>query len=243
MKENYKTIVFKRTDSLEPFMIEATREIADHFKSKRPYFMQFCSVIRSSYSWDIRNWENQFKRHEVIFERLKGTKLVKIMKKAFNNCNSKADLNKLRGTMVESLLIAKNGGYNILSKNSKKTFGWGAKVVLHKGDQQSEVAYICPYNKSGVVDKNGCRRRSSIDFASWDGFHGQFYECKVLPDKIGCSEVEYMKTLKEELNQYQISHEVFFVSVYDKEAVEEILKGYDLKEPAYKAIGIKELGV
>lgn len=43
MKENYKTIVFKRTDSLEPFMIEATREIADHLNLKG---LILCSFVQ-----------------------------------------------------------------------------------------------------------------------------------------------------------------------------------------------------
>lgn len=135
--------------------------------------------------------------------------------------------------MVEALIIGCYGGTTLLANSN---YGWGARVDINPPTQIINVKYQCISPQS-----NDCKRRSTVDFGYWDGYHGQFYECKAQPARIGCKEVPYMEGLKKELDQNRITHEIFFVCAAPRDEVQMRLEEEHGLSPVYKPIGIEDI--
>ncbi|MGF2617715.1 hypothetical protein FZC84_11820 [Rossellomorea vietnamensis] len=228
-------ISFRRTDILANHIEQSTKDIADHFKSRRLYVPQFCRLIKVSKRWTTENLETELNKWESMFSRINGTsKIIKMVKESFGKCESNQEITDLRGAMVEALVIACNGGSKILSNRS---YGWGAKVDIHPlGEEIIRVRLFCSEN---ICDD--CKDRKTVDFGFWDGYHGKFYECKVQPVGIGCKEIKYMQKLKEKLNQQQISHEIFFVCAESRDEVKIKLESLELSTVFYKPVGVEDI--
>ncbi|WP_371018943.1 hypothetical protein [Pseudalkalibacillus sp. JSM 102089] len=234
-KLNLGRISFTRTDFSIPSHIEQFgKDYADHFKTPRNYVPQFCKLIQTSKRWEMANLQAKLKYWESNFSRIgRVEKIIDLVKRSFNSCQCDDEISDLRGVMVEALIIGRNGGSAILTKQN---YGWGARVDLHLPTETVAVKYNCLTPQS-----QGCRRRSTVDFGYWDGIHGQFYECKAQPRGIGCKEVKYMQKLKHELEQEEISHEIFFVCAAPHEEVKIRLEEDFGLRPIYHPFGIEDI--
>lgn len=228
-------IIFTRTDySLSQHIINIVHELADHFKVRRSYIPQFCSMIRGSKRWNMSNLNSQLGFWEQRMSGIEGTRtIIDIVKRAFLGCQSNEDIKHLRGAMVEALIIGVHGGTATLNDNR---YGWGALVTLVLSSGPKEIKYRCHEFQHGIE----CCNRSTVDYGYWDGHHGKFYECKAQPAAIGCKEIKYMQELKTQLEANSISHEVFFVCPESREAIEMKLDTYDLG-PLYKPFGAEDI--
>jgi hypothetical protein len=229
--KNANIVEFKRLDELPEFIEEAVIAISDHFRSRRDYVPDFCRLLSISKKWNKNNLSSKLEFWCDQFGQRKGRgKLIGFIKKAFESCENDKEIHKLRGALLESLVIASYGGPSILQ--NRKKYGWGAQVFINSND----VKYWCT---SSPRDE-GCEHRSTVDFGYWDGYNGKFFECKILPDSIGCKEVQFMKTLHLDLTSAGISFEIFFVSAYDQDAVRLRLEQLNATS-LYKPLGYKEL--
>lgn len=232
---NEDLISFERLDySISSHIEEISKELADHFKVRRPYVSEFCSLVKTSKRWDTNNVTVKLDRWKIQMEKFNGSKkIIDIVKRAFESCTTNDEISSLRGAMVEALVIGCFGGEINLSKTN---YGWGARVDINViGEPVREVVYKCKIKK-----EPDCKNRSTVDFGYWDGLHGKFFECKVQPVSIGCKEVSYMKHLKEELEEHKVSHEIFFVCAEHSDEIKIKLEMYGLS-PLYKAVGVQEL--
>jgi hypothetical protein len=130
------------------------------------------------------------------------------------------------------LIIGFNGGSKVLSN---RNFRWGAKVDINLPDRNIKVRYRCTQLLTHL-----CGDRKTVDFGSWDGYHGQFFECKAQPSGIGCKEISYMQHLKKVLSDHSITHEIFFVCAESRDEVKLKLEGYGLS-PLYKPVGVEDI--
>ncbi|HFK1746059.1 TPA: hypothetical protein ACGX4N_002828 [Bacillus cereus] len=216
-KGNPNLITFTREDfSISSYIEDICKEIADHFKVKRKYVRQFCTLIRGSSSWNPDNMDEKLAGWSQRMERVpESANFVRLINKAFRLCQNTDDVDHLRGGMVEALVIGARGGSSILESNQ---YGWGASVTIN-----SESSYKIRYNclKKELEE---CANRLTVDIGHWNGYHGLFYECKVNPVNVGCKEQNYMITLDECLKTNSISHEMFFVCAEQHERVQMILE-------------------
>lgn len=227
---------FYRMDSLPKHIEDIAKEIADHFKVRRPYIPQFCSLIKTSKRWNLSNLEVKLGQWETFFSRTQGTRgIIDIVKRGFNSCQNDIEIDKLRGAMVEALVIGAHGGSIVLSDRYK--YGWGSRVDLLLKGGKVQLIYNCKHHKYP-----DCSRRSTVDFGYWNGQHGQFFECKAQPAGIGCKEVSYMQNLKSELSNRGISNEIFFVCAEHRDAVKIRLEDFGLS-PVYKPWGIEDIQI
>lgn len=232
-------IKFKRTDKVDPKLEALALEFADHFSVKREYLRDFGAMVRSSKNWKFEEldaklsiWSERF-----IKKRESRNAIVALVKRAFKTCQNDNEISVLRGLLVESILIGVNGGPEILA--SKSLYGWGAKVSINReGHQPDEIYYYC--TESQAIRRHACDNRATVDFGSWNGRHGKFYECKVTPDAIGCKEISYMNYLRQQLAAYSISHETFFVCLESNDSIKMRLEALDCS-PLLKPFGIEEL--
>lgn len=228
-------ISFRRTDQFSIDLVDIVKDFAEHFKVKRNYIRQFCRLIQTSKKWDITNlnvkieeWIKKFTINSSGREAL-----VDLVRRAFQYCKTKKDIDELRGLLVESLIIAGHGGTVVLNDPE---YGWGSKVFINNTvSGQRQIKYSCP-----TPNGTDCTDRHTVDFGVWNGYHGKFFECKAHPNSINCKEIKYMTNLKTELTNEGITHEVFFVCAEDTESIELRLKAAGCS-PLYKAIGTKEL--
>lgn len=209
----------------------AVKKIANHFSKNRYYINDYLDVIRKSKRWTINTLNNDLQLWEKRFKRANpdGTdKIIEITKEAFNNCKDENEINKLRGAILEAILIGINGGFSILQEDN---YGWGASVSVQEDNSIFKIKYECinPINSD-------CHRRMTVDFGAWNGKHAKVYECKAAPDRIGCKEVNYMKVLKKELLDRDITNEVFYVCPSPNDAIQIQLDKFDLS-PVYKTFG------
>jgi len=230
-KGNPLLVTFQRKDySIPDYIEDVCKEIADHFKVKRRYLHQFCSLIRNSKRWNMENLNLKLDEWTNLAKRIpESSKFVALIQKAFQLCQSAKDLDHLRGGMVEALVIASYGGSQVLAKTG---YGWGAAVTI---DGLGEVNYRCLEQK-----EQDCNNRVTVDFGRWDGHHGKFYECKVNPVSIGCKELNYMVELDKKLSDAEISHEIFFVCAETSDRVEMRLRELELNS-SFKARGFDNL--
>ncbi len=227
-------IGFYRKDVLPDYIEGFAMEFAEHFKSKRDYFIQFCGLLQYSKRWTIDNLEEKLPLWCDRFLNPGRKKIVDLVIRAFRRCESDEHMEKLRGTIVESLLIASFGGSKVLQKTTN--YGWGARVYINqKIGISEEIKYKCPN-----VNHDSCKDRSTVDFVYWNGRHGEFYECKAQPKWIECKEIKYMEELQRKLHYNKISHEIFFVCLSDKEAIRQQLENAGCG-PLFKALGAREL--
>lgn len=223
-----KSVTFRRSDysfnDIEPYI----KEFAEHFKTPRNYFRPFCLLLGRSRNWDVDNIVQNIDRWSENFLRMGGSshKLVDIVRRAFTACKNQDDIKHLRGGILEALIIAKHGGPSVLDKNN---CGWGAIVSI----DGRPITYTCP-----KINLPKCDHRSTVDFGIWNGYHGQFYECKVSPFGISCKEVQYMKTLSNELSREDISFELFFAFAESQQSIE--IREY---QDEIEALRIKIFGV
>lgn len=226
-----KNIIFNREDRLAAYLEDAVQEISNYFSKQRLHIGNYLDVIKKSARWtvegldkDLEMWERQFLR--ASSEQNVNEAIIDITKRSFKKCTSKDEINKLRGCILEAVLLGLFGGYEIL-QDSK--YGWGASVAIE--EETNKIVYTCPHPNG-----NECKNRMTVDFGVWNGRSGQFYECKATPEGIGCKEVEYMKHLKEELKNHSISNEMFFVCPTPITFIEMELEKYDLS-PTYGKFG------
>lgn len=226
-------ISFRRTDILPSDIEDIAKEFANHFVTRKKQITFFCRVIKETKTWNMLNlhrrleaWKNAAKTINEV------GKTIKLVEKAFLLCQSDNDISSLRGAMVEALIISHYGGAKVLDDPERA--GWGAKVYLQNKRQQV-IRYYC----NQPIDEK-CDDKATVDFGYWDGNHGKFYECKVLPRWIECKDKRYMENLNNELTRHEISHEVFFVCADSEAAIEMHLADVDIGVKL-KPIGIRQL--
>ncbi|MED1024620.1 hypothetical protein [Bacillus licheniformis] len=226
-----------RKDEIDSFIVPTTIEIADHFSVKRDYVVSFCRLIRSSMKWTIETMPQHLNFIESKFALFPngGKELVAILKQAFSYCKDKTDINKLRGSLTEGLLL---GTYEESIMNSK-TFGWGANVIIKKGNRDWVVKYRCPFHDDEAHPK--CTSRQTIDLGIWDGSKGEFFECKVRPDNIDCPEMSYMKLLKKELDQQHLKYNLYFVTTDTLDSMEMKIKEKHPDENFFNLLSLQEI--
>lgn len=227
-------VLFRRTDLVGEDMVNIAKDIADHFKVKRDYFRQFSRIIQVSKRWRILNLNESLSLWVKRFDTVAGRKkIIGLVQTGFGLCKTDEDIDNLRGIIVESLLIAAFGGSKILDQSG---YGWGAKVYIEKATSQPQVVrYRCNLNKD-----NDCGDRATVDFGTWDGYSGKFYECKANPVSIGCKEINYMNYLRDMMKENKLSHETFFVCPESVDSIKMRLDEYECS-PLLKPIGIEEL--
>ncbi|MED4559852.1 hypothetical protein [Bacillus subtilis] len=227
------SITFVRKDKIDSFVSTAI-EIANHFSVKRESCLSLIKVIRTKWSIDnIPKLLMLFKTKFSLFED--GQTLIDILEKAVSECNDDYDLNKLRGTLTEGLLL---GRYSQSIVNAE-TFGWGAQVVImDKDGYPNELKYHCPSHN----DENNpeCFSRTTVDLGFWNGEYGEFFECKVRPDRIKCPEMSYMKYLNRELTQSNIKHNLYFVTTDTLDSMRMKVKKDHPNENFFKIISLQE---
>jgi hypothetical protein len=228
------SISFDRKDYSTPSYIEeAAKEIADHFKSRREYIPQFCGMIQNSKRWKMGNLQTKLENWKSSFSRINGTtRIISIVETAFLACQTDNEIHILRGAIVEGLIIGCYGGSKILELDK---YGWGAQVTIITDSVNKKIKYSCTESKD-----DNCDHRMTVDFGYWNGRHGQFFECKVQPDGIGCKEVMYMQHLAQELTKHSISHEILFVCACPSDDLKIRLQEWELS-PRVKSIGTNEL--
>lgn len=233
-----KTVSFKRTDhDMSPFMMDAVEKVADHFSVQRDkiYVKDFLLIFKRSKFWKVDNlqedlnmWKNSFIRG--YKDRVK---LSDIIVDSFIQCKTKDEIDKLRGALLEAILIGAKGGFNGIDSRSEMSRGWGARVFLQKSEKG--VIYNCTEHREDT-----CTTRSTVDYGQWNGYHGQFFECKVSPKRIGCKEVRYMEFLKSQLKSHDISHEIFFLCAESQFNVKLKLEEHGLG-PLFKPLGREDI--
>ncbi|MED5223229.1 hypothetical protein [Bacillus safensis] len=233
-----KTVSFKRTDyDLPLFMMEAVKNIAEHFSIKRNkiYVTDFLQVFKRSKFWKVKNLEEDLKKWKLSFEasHKDRTILSDIIVDSFIQCTSKVEINQLRGALLEAILIGAKGGFKNIDTRDESKRGWGARVFLQKN--KNGVIYNCTEHL-----ENSCATRSTVDYGEWNGHHGQFFECKVSPESIGCKEVKYMQFLKSQLKSHEISHEIFFLCAESQFNIELKLEEHKLG-PLFKPLGREDI--
>ncbi|KFI01988.1 hypothetical protein P8846_11285 [Bacillus spizizenii] len=230
------SITFSRKDEIDSFIVPTTIKIADHFSVKREYILSFCHIVRLSSKWTIENMPKHLRFIKSKFTVFAGgEELVKILDEAFSKCNDKEDIDKLRGSLTEGLLL---GAYGDSIVNSK-SFGWGAQVNIKNGIATLRVKYRCPLHCDS--EQPECVSRSTVDLGFWDGSYGEFFECKVRPDSIGCSEINYMKLLNKELSKRGLKHNLYFVTTDTSDSMEMKMKNKHPKESFFKIISLQEI--
>lgn len=246
MPQSY-SISFCRTDRLpehiEPFYEEYINRVR---KMDRKYIPDFCRMLSTSKQWNMNNINEKLCEWEKHFGKREGTRrIIELVKRSFSACTSKDEINKLRGLILEAIVAACHGNSDNL-KNSQ--FGWGAVVIVEStnGIDKKEIKYRCPKLKDPTISKsdviqNGCNNRQTVDFGYWNGKHAKLYECKIRPDGIGCQEINYITTLKNELNNVNISHEVFFVSADSSDNIIINLKKQKIEHLRLIPLGYREL--
>lgn len=232
---NRPLLSFRRTDfSISEDIEEVAKEFANHFTTRKNQIRFFCNLIKTSKYWNTNNLHEKLIAWKESVKRIKGTsKTVKLVEKAFNLCLCDDDINSLRGAMVESLIISHYGGAKVLSNPNKA--GWGAKVYYHQNNQSQVIRYNC---EKLLYDH--CEDKATVDFGYWDGHHGKFYECKVLPKRIECKDKRFMENLSSVLTHQGISHEVFFVCADTEEAIDANIADIDIGI-RLKSVGIRQL--
>jgi hypothetical protein len=222
---------------------EIIKEFADGLRRiRRVDVPDLCRLIQTSKSWNMGNLREKLERWSVNFSRVSGrNRLVELVSKAFYTCRSDEELTHLRGLLLEAFIIAGHGGSTVLADSKH---GWGAMVNLTVEKGTFSIRYECPTPTSQAECEKGlreiCKDRSTVDFGYWNGRSAKFYECKAQPAGIGCKEVKYMQTLKQELEAHNVSHEIFFVCADSREAIAMRLSDKGLG-PLYKPIGTREL--
>ncbi|ATH94562.1 hypothetical protein [Bacillus glycinifermentans] len=226
---------FVRTDRVDQVIVPTVIEIAEHFSVKRSYVITFCKVIRNSWRWTIKDMPKQLNIVRTTFSKFRdgGLELCQILTNAFSTCSDKDDIDKLRGSLAEGLLLGAFGKEILRSE----TFGWGAQVFVIDDSKKQGIRYNCPFAGS----RPNCSHRTSVDLGFWDGKYGEFFECKVRPDKVRCKEMSYMKYLNTELSQRDIDHSVYFVSTDTLEAMEMSMEEQYPEEDFYKLISLQEI--
>ncbi|MFC5529970.1 hypothetical protein [Cohnella yongneupensis] len=230
-------IKFRELDYRQDFETDIL-EIADHFKVKRKYFFAFTALIHESSRWNSGNLEQGLNRWEIRFLRAGGIeKVVVMVREAFNKCTTTDKIKKLRGAIVEAILIASHGGSGRL--NDPTNYGWGASVFIGSSPDAHQVGYECD-DQCGSFTGDTCGTRYTVDVGDWNGYHAKLYECKAHPDSIKCKDVEFLRKLSNELQSHRVSHEIFFVSIVDKEEIEIKLREYNAPS-FFKSCGRREL--
>ncbi|PEK36075.1 MULTISPECIES: hypothetical protein [Bacillus cereus group] len=232
-KGNPQLVTFTREDySISTYIEDVCKEIAEHFKVKRKYLHQFCTLIRGSKAWTVENMEEKLSGWSEKVSHIPETKkFIQLINKAFKLCQNPEDIDHLRGGMVEALVIASRGGASILQSSH---YGWGASVTIN-GETSHRIRYRCSELKA-----EGCANRLTVDFGHWNGYHGQFFECKVNPVSVGCKEEKYMIELDNCLSTKNISHEMFFVCAETHERVKMRLEEKNISEK-FKPLGYDTL--
>lgn len=227
-------LTFRRTDQVPEDFEHVAKEFADHFKVKRNYLRQFCKLIQTSKKWNITNLTSSLTRWAQFFGAVQGReKIINLVQRAFDLCQTDMDIDNLRGIIVESILIAACGGSAILSDPS---YGWGSKVYLKNDNGRNDVIrYHCCEHKM-----TECGNRATVDLAKWNGYSGSFYECKANPISIGCKEISYMNYLRQQLEDKSVSHETFFVCTENAESIQIRLAEFNCS-PLLKPLGIEKL--
>ncbi|HZK25186.1 MAG TPA: hypothetical protein VFC74_07335 [Oscillospiraceae bacterium] len=209
-----ETLRFRESEETPDYIKDVVRDIADHFKTRRSYLVDFCHLISRSWNWEVvdveRNLEKWEKWFKASYKRHNPTKIIDLVKKAFFVCTTKNDIMKIRGTIAEALLIGKFGGMELLNNPGGKTVGWG--VVVYLNDEK--VRYHCIEKKYA-----SCRSRQTVDLGIFDGYHAKFYEVKVSPSGIGCKESKYLNELTNEMEKTEITFEFWFVALDSKQAI------------------------
>ncbi|MFK8881685.1 hypothetical protein [Bacillus velezensis] len=231
------SVNFVRKDDIDKF-IPITIKIADHFSVKRSYIRTFCKMVRNTSRLNVINMSSQLNVIQSTFSSFVdgGSELCQILLDAFGECQDKSDLDKLRGSLAEGLLLGRYGNDILQSK----TFGWGAQVHVQnkKGPNVLKVKYNCPHHNN--IEYPDCVSRSTVDLGLWDGEYGEFFECKVKPDNIGCPEMSYMKVLNKELTKKGIKHTLYFVSTDTREAMKMKIEKKHPKENFYEVLSLQE---
>jgi|GEM_PF-2068208 len=235
---NPELVTFERTDIKPPYIVQAALEFVLHFQIKRDYLKDIFRLIRNSKHWNmqtleinIKNWIKEFPEYEskdIILE---------LVSKWFSMCKNDQDIKDLRGTLVESFVMAYVRKKHKINGNGIN-IGWGANVTIHPSSgNEMTVYYTCT---TSPKPEGACRNRSTVDIGIWDGHHGEFYECKVNPFWIGCSEMKYMDKLNRILSDCGISHDIFFGFVVSNDAATMQIADYDT-DFKFQLIGAEEL--
>ncbi len=232
---NLSLIEFRRSDySVPPYIEQYALEIAAHFKVRRTYFNDFCLLFRRSRNWKISNLDVCLNEWRERFSKLNGTRtIVDIICRAFTACQDDQDISFLRGVMLEALVIARQGGPDILD-NLSKNVGWGAKVFIN--GSKDEIYYRCTGERL-YPDCGGIL--AAIDFGEWDGNHGVFCTCKVQSIKIGCLDIQYLRVIAKELRKLGGSFDLYLVS---PESEDNMLERFEFLTRAIEGEHIKIMG-
>ncbi|NMA69841.1 MAG: hypothetical protein GX958_10545 [Desulfitobacterium sp.] len=210
-KSNPGLITFKRKDKNPKYIDLAAIKFMEHFKVKRKYVDQIFGMLKLSKAWKKSTLKNDLERWKKFFPFKKATEIIDLVESSFMQCPDDEGINKLRGTITESIAIA-----YLWNKYNAEDYGWGAQVIVNKACGSAEVIkYNCDLYKY-----ESCGKRSTIDVGYWSGYHGIFYECKITPKHFGCKEVQYLNTLHETLLKNSITHEIFLVTLYSTDAEE-----------------------
>lgn len=235
---NLGLVTFERKDRKPRYIVQAAAEFALHFQTKRAYLKDIFKLIINSKNWsketleiDIKNWIKIFPEYETR------DIIIKLITKWFSMCKDDPDIQDLRGTLVESFIMTYARKKHKISDNGNN-LGWGANVTIHPSNGNDRtVYYTCTTNPKPDAS---CKDRSTVDVGIWDGHHGEFYECKVNPYWIGCSEMKYMDKLNIILSDCGIPHDIYFGFVVSHDAAKMQIADYgtDFK---FQLIGSEEL--
>ena len=237
-RSNQGLVTFERKDYKPMYIVQAAVEFALHFQTKRAYLKDIFRLIMNSKSWrketleiDIENWIKIFPDYE------SKDIIIELITKWFSMCKDDQDLTDLRGTLVESFVMAYVRKKHKINDNGKN-LGWGANVTIHPSTGNDRtVYYTCTTSPKPHV---ACKNRATVDIGIWDGHHGEFYECKVNPFWIGCSEMKYMDKLNGILMDCGISHDIFFGFLVSHDAATMQIADYDT-DFRFQLIGAEEL--
>ncbi|MBD1370778.1 hypothetical protein IC620_00185 [Hazenella sp. IB182357] len=233
MDKNKNRVTFERRDFPLPHHIESTAsELIAYFKVTNLYLPQICSMIQISKRWTIDTLHVHLGRWKQAFAKLKNTaRLLATLESGFLDCRNDGEIHLLRGALLESILL---GRYQS-SIHLRGSFGQGVQVIIHKDKERLPVHYQC----NQKISKR-CHDRMTVDFGHWDGKHGNYFECKVQPKGFGCKEVMYMRELKKQMEQAQLPHTCFFVSIFQSDELHIRLVNWSV-QGFVVPVGISEL--
>lgn len=225
------------------YIYESLVSIANHFTIPRKYLVDFCTIIQLSVRWKLSTLEKNLIDWKEKFISVSDERAIitQIVIDSFEKCQCEKDIDKLRGGIVEALVIGIYGGTSILDENN---FGWGANVMVKDSSgKPAPIRYVCSIDKP-LDNKETCysdEKRETVDFGFYRGEKGKFFECKAQSRGVGCIDIKYMEKLSESLSNREIRHNIYFVFATSRTNIDILRRSLGNRGKGFQFINIFDL--
>ncbi|OZQ62778.1 hypothetical protein CA600_21175 [Paenibacillus sp. VTT E-133280] len=232
-------INFFYSDRPYPTLEPVAGQIADFLYRYQGQLPNFIDFMRISSSWRKNDYKNKLQSWA---SRKRGRKrvaatdiemLINSAENFFNVCETDEEIKKIRGLIPEKL-VEKVLNNRYMGKACKMGFGKGVEI------DGEEIKYICLAAYRGEEDSD--ENRQSVDAGVWDGNRGEFIEVKFSPGAFHSKDINYLRLLKEKLDDAELLHTVYLISLGDKNLTRKKLESIDKwNDSEFVIIGSDEL--